>query len=500
MKKIFAAILLFIWIFLGIALPYYFYHNFKNVKDETIKKQVERIRTFSKNTNEMIDKLPSIFRESHTTAVILILNQKSKLLGSLYEPSRVNRYDYGTILKTYKSTELKEYAYLHLPFTSGYSIWVISKKNISLQQFFQSMLENDSKLILIPIVYAFMLLIILMVLLFDPGKKIEKDIVNEVSRKHETKGTGNYKISNDNTFLSNKILLLLDTIEKNFSTSTIAFYSRESGIWKHVMEKTGNLSIKGDAAIENLPNEILNLSDNTWREPLLSHDKNLLFIPLHYRNLLFGLIKLQFTGLASEIDQHSLDTLISLCTRYSDSLFMQRVYDKAVTDSETDFYNYPYFYFIVKEKLGSSQNFAVVVFEITDLNRVSPETTRSWSQDIIVELDKIQLKPLVSARLDRAKFAFLYEVKSVINKDSFNDTREKVDLINLEKVPGIIQNLTHKYFKHTTKLNGGFVIRPTNFEDADTFMQRLDYLLINSAFSAYSSDFNNKFSFDPKKP
>jgi hypothetical protein len=507
MKKTVAGILLFIWVLSGMLATWFFYQNYATVADETMKNRIVQIQSFSKNTKEMLEKLPRIFSEAPATAAILILNQKSKLLGSLYEPTRINREDYDAILNTYKSTELKNFAYIHLPFTGGYSIWVVCKKNISLPQAFEFMLANNSKLILIPIVYVFALLLILMILWFEPtAKKLEiKDESNipYVHEYHQSIDDKNYNVIANDKYISNKILLLMDMIEKNFSTSTIAFYSRESGKWKHVLEKTGNLSIKGDVAVENLPGEILHLSDNTWREPLLSHDKRLLFIPLHYRNLLFGLIRLQFTGLASGLDKPSLDKLIALCTRYSDSLFMQRVYDKAVADTETDFYNFPYFYFMIKEKLASAQNFAVVVFEIANLNRISPETTRSWAQDLILELNRAQLKPIVSARLDRAKFTLLYEIgfetakEGKTNEDN-NEPGAKVDLIKLDEVPEIIQNVTHKYFKHTANLTGGFFIRPTNFEDADSFMQRLDYLLINSAFSPYPSDFNGKFSTQQK--
>lgn len=184
---------------------------------------------------------------------------------------------------------------------------------------------------------------------------------------------------------------------------------------------------------------------------------------------------------------------------------MQRVYDKAVADPETDFYNYPYFYFMVKEKLGSSKKFAVVVFEIADLNRISPETTRAWAHDLVIELNREQLKPLVSARLDRAKFALLYEVhntsvKKVSDDENYaQETGGKVDLIQLDEVPGTIQRVTRKSFKQTARLTGGFFIRPTNYEDAESFMQRLDYLLINSTFSAYPSDFIGKFSTEEEK-
>jgi len=539
MKKTVAGVLLFVWILIGAALGFYFYQSFTSATGDEMKNRVAQIQTYSKNTNEVLDKLPRIFKEAPATAVILILNQKSKLLGSLYEPARIRADEYDSILKSYKNIELKNFTYQRLPFAGGYSIWVISRKNVSALKAFEFVLGRNPGLILFPIVYAFGLIIILMILLIDPargktpetvGEKSSEKTPKEISKKEipqprskerqarkseagagEPESTRDNRIIVSNPFISNKILLLMDTIEKNFSTNTIAFYSRESGKWKHVLEKTGNLSIRGDAAVENLPREILSLSDNSWREPLLSQDQRLLYIPLHYRNLLFGLLRLEFTGLASQLDHQLLDRLIGLCTRYSDSLFMQRVYDKAVADPETDFYNYPYFYFMVREKLGSSKKFAVVVFEIADLGRITPETTRSWAHDLIVELNKKHLKPMVSARLDRTKFSLLYELKGELKSELKSSVDEnvseprvekegdKVDLMRLDEVPEIIQNVTLKSFKQTAKLTGGFFIRPTNYEDAESFMQRLDYLLINSSFNAYPSDFTGKFSGDHLK-
>ena len=500
MKKTVAGILLFVWVLLGIFFSYYSYYKIVSVTNDVLTNKITQIQASSKNINEVLDKLPRIFNETPSTTVILVLNQKSKLLGSLYEPTRINMLDYNEILKTYKSTELKKFSYLRLPFSFGSSIWVISNKEISLTQAFGFMLKNNSELILIPITYVFIFIILLLGVIVDTSeKKPDMKIKSPAPKFLKSDGQKNYIAIANEKYLSSKILILLDMIEKNFSANSIAFYSRESGQWKHILEKTGNLVIKGDAAIEHLPREIIDLSDNSWREPLLSADKRLLFIPLHYRNLLFGLIRIQFTGLASEIDSQILDRLISLCTGYSDSLFMQRVYDKAVSDPETGFYNYPYFYFVVKEKLVSSQNFAVVVFEISSLNTVSPGTIRSWAQDVLQELSHEKLKPVVSARLDRAKFTLLYEIASEKHTEEEREHSEKTELSRLDEVPKIVQKITFKIFRHTAKLTGGFFLRPTNYEDADSFLQRLDYLLINSSFSTYPADFNGKFSTEQRK-
>lgn len=444
-----------------------------------------------KDTNQLLQRLPLIFNEYPSSAMILVLNQKSKLLGSLYEAERISQSDYNEILKNYKTMEYRKFQFVKVLTGSGISIWVIGNREIGIFNYIIARLKSNPGYIFILAAYTLVLLVLLMSWVFD-----KPVVVREEERPApdlpEYKIPENRKASIQGKYLENKIVLLMDTIEKTYSTIKVAFYSREGGKWRHILEKSGNLVIKGDVAIEYLPLEITEIADKNWREPLISFDKKILFVPLNYRNNLFGLLRIHFSGLASEVTSESLNQLAKLCSNYSHAIFMQRIYDKAITDPETDFYNYPYFYFMVKEKLSADKKFAVVVFEVSGFNRISPESTRNWSADLVNELTQKGLKPLIAARLERSRFSLLYEVG---HKES-----EIENLSELNKIPSIIKNITSRSFKQIASLNGGFYIRPTGYEDTDTFMQRLDYLIINSKFQAFSMDFEDHISSGMKKP
>ncbi|MDH4199379.1 MAG: hypothetical protein OEV66_03275 [Spirochaetia bacterium] len=487
MKKIYNGIFLFIWIAFGLSFGWLFYQQKISTSIGDLQKKIVQIEVGHNDTHQLFDKLPQVFNNFPSACAILVLNQKGKLLGSLFEPSRISRTDYEKLIRSYKTIELKNYQYFRLPFAATFSIWIIAKKQNNPFEIYAFFLENNPGFILVPVFYFFILLISGVAFFLRP--KHTSNAMDNIPEDHGNVESGAIQTER---FLSNKIILLMDAIENNFSTRNIAFYSREGGAWKHVFEKSGNLTVRGDAAIENLPSEILNLTEDTWREPLISHEGRLMFIPLHYRNVLFGLLRLQFSGLASQLTSEFLEKLISLTSRYAHSLFMQRIYDRAVADPETDYYNYPYFYFLLREKISHAASFAVVVFEISHLNRVSPESVRNWSQDVVSNLAKSHLKPSMSVRLERTKFAFLYETG--------DHGSAKNNLPQLENIPDIIKKTTQTSFKALVHVTGGFFLKPSSFEDADTFMQKLDYLLINSTFSPFSPDFNMGEFSDNKNP
>lgn len=481
MKKPVLTIAFVFWLLAGLFTSFYFYRNASELNTKQLREKIFKMEMATKTTKDFLYYLPGLFDHIPLANVILVFNEKNRLLRGIYEPSRIEQYEYNTILKTYKTVELKNFTYTRLPFENKISVWVISRKNIGFFTVMNYFFSNNPEFILLPAAYFLIFIFFVMALFSKPYPSLITQGANDNEPQPEPEEVHHHDSLTNDRYIFNKIILLMDTIEKNFSTSNVTFYSRENNTWKYVMEKSGNLTVRGEAMSGNLPDYILNLSDDTWREPLISDDNQWMFIPLHYRNVLFGLLRLHFTGLAGPLENSQLERLVSLCNRYAHSLFIQRLYDKAVTDPESDYYNYPYFYFMVKERLEGRRKFAVAIFEVSHFNRISPESIRIWAQDLVFNLSKVRLKPSVPARLERSRFAFLFDLG--------DPESGKVDINNLKKIPDIIKTSLRTWWKRTVSLNGGFFIRPSAHEDTEAFMHRLEYLLINTTFSAFSSEF-----------
>jgi hypothetical protein len=319
----------------------------------------------------------------------------------------------------------------------------------------------------------------LLILAFIRREKTVPELVETTDDAPELSDRQKKKIKKiETSVFSEKMTALLDSIERRYPVKNVSYFSYESGKWISVMQKMGGIVVRGET-IYMSKRLLAKLGEIDKVSAISLNQRRNLFIPLLYRSSLIGGIYLAFVdGFkgGEQIEQEITD----LCTGFAHSIFLQRIYDIAVRDPDTDFFTYPYFYFMIKEWLKSNKQFATMVFEIEGIETATPKTMRRWAMNLQNTLKTLAQEGDLFARLDRGKFAIIFNLKPEIGGE--------IRLNKLEDIPSLIQRTTGDTFQNARHLSGGFFIRPANMEDADSFMQRLEYQLINCRLSG--SDFS----------
>lgn len=301
----------------------------------------------------------------------------------------------------------------------------------------------------------------------------------ETSKKQHPKSPKAPKSPSSELHFTERIYSLLDVMNRSYPLSCVTFYTTENGRWEGVVTKSGQIMVRGELFTELAP-ELMNKAKE---EPWLifpgedQKPEKVLISLLHRGHLIGGILAVLSSG--QKATEEMCQELYTLAGEYAQSVFVQRLYDLAVNDSETGFYTYPYLYSVIKEKLQSSQHFAAVLFEVDPVESLSPETLRRWSEALAYGLKKEKLKPALIARLARGKFVLLYHLH---HEHSLPHERREseIEAADLEGVLSYVRQLSASHLGKKSSLFGGFLIKPAVLKDTDDFFRRLEYLLINS--------------------
>ncbi len=483
-----------IWAATGLVVSFWYYQSLSEPPYQEVQNRLLWLKVKSENRVQFMERLPGLFHEYPSIGMALYFNDKMTLLGSAYDGERVSKRTYEMLVERYQGKgEISEATrnrllkftmpdqsrvilYVHDIFTEGSGpLWLfeylLARKD-GFKWYFILYLFTGVLLFLAYLISYF----ISTSLSGEAGKGAPgRDRHGRPKRSADFDygaapgGEDPWTRINEEFHFSEKAIALLDAIERRFPVKGVAYYSAEDGDWKGVVQKMGGITVRGSM----VPVLSRSLIEPACRQSslVLEAGKSVL-IPLMHRGHLVGGIFARFAepNTCSAADSRE---LVTMSGDFAQSVFLQRIYDLAVIDTDTEFHTYPYFHFLIQEKLKTSQHFVTIVFELSGINKVTPGTLKSWANLVRGELSAAGFEPELYARLDRGRFALVYNIKP-------KEGERSVRLNDLEAVPPVLRYCADRKIKRAGELLGGFFLRPVEMDDVHSYFRRLEYLMIHN--------------------
>ncbi|MES0490634.1 MAG: hypothetical protein ABUK01_11610 [Leptospirales bacterium] len=477
----------------------------------------------AKNQGEFIDSLHAVFQRYYAVGAIFLFNEKDLLMGSLYQSERVSREHYRQLLSQQKEMlekRIKETSIITL--SEKLKVVLYFKRDIPFDVVLKDFTNRKPEIKWAIIFYFFVIFVMatLFVVFSDRRKKTGKPqekkekpkiilsmasnspansgrAVSGMAVKAVTQAEAPKLVKNkskpifestqepipesitqetdqsfpesESPFFSEKVLSLMESLEKKYGATSVRYYFWDTSKFRPVVQKQGGILIRGEA-VEKLPDSFNKYVENPIIE--VTQAGRQMAVPLVYRNALVGLLIVDSLHQMpiTEVEKRQ---IADVCATFAQSIFLHRIYDAATVDADTDFYTYPYFYFYLQEKLKHKGTFLTFIFEIPDLNTITPQSLRVWAKDILFKLEEEKVKPELAVRIDRKKFVFIFDTSTHTAEGGLN-------LSSVERIPGLIERFSSESLQIKLPLHGGFFLRPQKIDSVDTFLKRLEFILIEN--------------------
>jgi len=483
----------------GLLIGGYNIYKINNPDQIEINHQIIRESLINKRESEFLRKITFLFDQYPAVSMVLFLNSKMEVSGSMYDGSRLNEMEYNKILGSYrkgKSLEISSYKIFKFPVYKDKAIHLIINNSAWLKNMGASWEELSIKiklLLLFLSALSTVSLFYLIRILFSPffkkqyGKKLkikerelfrdEPPVIHTVHKREKEKERREYDFNRKITVLLNH---LTNRFPVKFASVVLKFDNKKIS----EIKKMGGIIIHNEDAQE-YTGIVEQFSVITHEMIFISDDKINIYLPVMYRDNYVGVVHLKFNEsyLMNDLEKKEVVNLIS---EFSHSLFLQKIYNIATIDADTEFGTYPYFYFALRERLKTDSNFVVLVFEIPHIDRISPERIRGWATHLAAGLLKENYSASLYARLERGKFALLYEL-SVEQVSKLG----VIQLKNINTICSLVEKLSKSSLHHNGEIHGGIFIRPAYMDDAESFIHKLEHILISSRLSKKSFSAQN---------
>lgn len=496
MKARLAAVLGIIWLLTLFAAVAFYLTDLRRPDMQQLKNSLDSA-VLKKPELALIDRLPSVFDRSVSLSALAIMSTGHEILGSMYEADRIDSGLYRRLLSDLKDRQLqKQPAYL---VENGYNLVKYSLKDsdqyfilvtLSTLPFKQSWVQVRESHPSVFWVGAGVLSLSLILLLITwlnsgrsapPGKNTvssrakyqhSKKVFNQrrqQGRKHSDREAliqQNDPLVTDhrgNLQFENQLLSLMARFREQCEYERVSFYLREIDGWIPVLQKRGQLIIRGND-LYPVPEIIQSFKKNTlWQKPLLSGDGHEAFIPVNREGRTRGAFKFRFRS-DRQPDDEMLNRLQNTAAGFARSLDIQKTFESAVIDTTTGFYTYPYFYFSLKERLISGGSFAVTVIEFPEYKDSDEEKFKLWAHAVQNTLyHSGNSYPDTACRLTAGRFGFIFTL---------------ADSASPEPVFERSQAIRSSALKHTGRENyGAMLISPVDITGVDTFSRRIETAL-----------------------
>jgi len=484
----------------GLLIGGYYIYKINNPDQIEINNQIIRESLINKRESEFLRKITFLFEQYPAVSMVLFLNSKMEVSGSMYDGSRLNEMEYNKILSSYrkgKSLEISSYKVFKFSIYKDKAIHLIINNSAWLKNMGASWKELSVKikflslaLSALPLVSLFYLIRILFSAFFrehySKKLKIKK---SELSREeptviHTTLHKKEKEKERREYDFNRKITVLLNHLTNRFPVKFASVVLKFDNKKISEIKKMGGIIIHNEDAQE-YTGIVEQFSVITHDMIFISNDKLNVYLPVMYRDNYVGVVHLKFNE-SYQMNDLEKKEVINLISEFSHSLFLQKIYNTATIDADTEFGTYPYFYFALRERLKTDSNFVVMVFEIPHIDRISPERIRGWATHLAAGLLKENYSASLYARLERGKFALLYEL-SVEHVSKLG----VIQLKNINTICSLIEKLSKSSLHHNGEIHGGLFIRPAYMDDAESFIRKLEHILISSRLSKKSFSAQN---------
>lgn len=474
-----------LWAMTGVVVYFWGYQKLSNPSYEDLQNRLLWMKVRSEEPKAFIERLPEIFAKYPTVGAALYFNSRMNLIGSSYDGERFAERSYNALVEHYKGKgklgeeTKKRLMSFSMPDQSRVILYADERQEaLALIHFY---LNKHPAMNWLIILYFFTGLVIFLMYLVSlesrssdgaprRDRRGRQEIDPSLYPNRYNLGAGDpWTKINEEFHFSEKAIALLDAIEREFPVRGVAYYSLEDGQWCGVVQKMGGITIRG-SSVPVLSPALIEAAKH--RSSVVLEEGRSVLIPLKHRGHLVGAIFTRFSQ-PNHCAPEDEKKLAAICGDFAQSVFLQRIYDLAIIDTDTEFHTYPYFHFLIKEKLKTQSHFVTIVFEFSGINKVTPVALRGWARLVRGELGGAGFEPELYARIDRGKFALVYDTNT-------RGGEREVYLNKLERVPSILRKCTDAKIKGAGELLGGFFLRPAEMDDAGSYFKRLEYLMIHS--------------------
>ncbi len=449
MKKV-SSIFLVSWILAGMAgfsIAGFLYNP--NAPEQIKQNIISAFR--NKESTRLMDALPGLFDSNPSLGAVFILSadENYTIYASLYEKNRISDEQYRSLVNNFRESIVrlqKEKSFQIFRFNmEEKSVYLFFARNGG---FYVSYFINPSRYPYFTLVFILYILVFFFSILWaiydmsehtaerrkfadrKPPQPATSFPPSGFSEKTPPRKPGKEMEWDTSRYLmENKLKDLLEAVEQTFMAKKIIYYSGENGRWKGILEKRDTLYVKGESIrLPSIP------FSSGFSDPVVKAQTREIFFPVIRNRGLDGMLYFQYPE-TYHFSMEDLKILTSLVSRFSESLFIQKTYEKAVFNETSGFFTFPYLYFLLQEKLINSSSFEVLHFTVPGDSQQETDPRLG----VLAEL----LKKFVQGFL-----AIAYEDPKVLPIKIFQvDIHQFYLVLDREFYPRLKRNLTDKDIK-----------------------------------------------------
>ena len=475
MKTRLSGLLIALWLLIGITMVGLVYYSCRRPAINDHNNAIIKLVEMSSNVKSL---LPKLFQVEPALLASFIIDPKGNLMGSMFEPNRLSKDSYSkwvTAIRGGQEIHLQDSYSLHRLSASANQVILVSQNSVSISQMWSRLKADVPNLRYFALGYFVPALGLIMFFIFSiiqkdrvyfriakmkpqPKKKskafIKKFVpsVAEVRRSHWGTSTPQF-------LYKNQLIQIMQHFSGRYSIERQTFYLRENDTWMPFLQQRGTITLKG-STIKEVP-DILQVTDNYFNKFITTPDKKSAVIFVFIKNAPLGAFYFEFSEVASE---QQLTEMLEKSRELGHTIFVQKIYEKATIDEQTMAYTYPYFFFLLKEKVAAETYFATVIFSMQGIESITASTVRKWVAKVKHNLSSTRISEdeLPLCRLHGNRFAILL-------------SEGKID--QGTAVMKLIKDTAKKFFFDKVRAIGTLVPRTNGVSNVDDYINRLEYAL-----------------------
>lgn len=367
------------------------------------------------NLSQLVDNLPTVFRENPHAAALKISDLKGSFLGAMYDSRRMSAAEYRTFLDKKLFEQGKEVIpgyQLHIWESKRRKLRIValSLKRAQFSEYLAGMSRDYSLHYIIPLYLLAGVLGLAGFHYFSTGKKFKlpqklwqpvKPVAapaKPAAARFPAAPRANAWQLKSNVVGEGTVHGVLEKLRSISGAHVVSLYTKNSGRkaqWQCAVELRGSLTVRGEAM--EIPALLLHSADES-EESVISADKQNWFFfnaPAREAQICF---LLQF-GSADESPGTDLTRQITdVVGTNGRALMVEHYYENSIIDAETGLYSNPYAMFSMKEKILAGLPFSVALlsFADTDLRKGSATKTARTAIRVLREHFPADEAPVVA--------------------------------------------------------------------------------------------------------
>ena len=410
------------WFAGGIFLLFYIQFTDPAFFKRSIIQMINELSLSSRSADDFMDKLSNIFKEDKDLQLILIHNNKGKLIGSIYGSNRISKEKYTGVVEHYGRAR-------YIGKTRGQKnqikFMTLFEENIvlhfrtlfSLSSFFTFLRFLDHGGLIWALVFVavggYLSYIVFethedLHYLYREQEKHSNERDSKTSRQKwealkiplKIENTGSYTVDlhplvfktqeieffhvNKNHLFEEQLRSLLERVSQRCLCEKITFYLWDDNGWQPYLQKQGKLFVKGKA-IGNVPSDVRDLSETNDR---VVTSPGSMAIAVQRKKELIAAFYFEFKKDRAPSRQDK-NNIYEFINRSIYSLMSQRDFEQNTIDKETSFYTSPYFYTTLDEKISAGKPFITLIFDIQNIDRTTSSSLQTWTRFLLDQLQHL---------------------------------------------------------------------------------------------------------------